>query len=177
VKILTSPFALGASTTWFSSWVNMRYLAIILITFMAGCTRQAPQPVSIPTAPTKAARETSTNVLAEPLPGRKVKISVTANDGSLYIINCNEHIVVSLREVGSPDIAWGGVSNACLSQSIIIPSKATLSFVVSLNNGSPELDTSKRYTAIVGGAHPVADIRSTPTPIERMTSNVFKIIP
>ena len=155
----------------------MKFLVVIVIAILAGCSRyDSPSPGSPPTR-SETALQSATNVLAEPLPGRKVKISVTARDESLYIVNCNEHVVVSLRAVGAPHISWGGVSNACLSQSIIIPANATLSFVVELSDGSPELDTTVRYTALVGGVHQSTDIRSPQVPIERMTSNAFKIIP
>ena len=155
----------------------MKFLVVIVIAILAGCSRSdSPSPGSPPSR-SETAFQSATNVLAEPLPGRKVKISVTARDESLYIVNCNEHVVVSLRAVGAPHISWGGVSNACLSQSIIIPAKATLSFVVELSDGSPELDTTVRYTALVGGVHQSADIRSPQVPVERMTSNSFKIIP
>ncbi|AUX90491.1 hypothetical protein EGK58_012875 [Acinetobacter variabilis] len=155
----------------------MKFLVVIVIAILAGCSRyDSPSPCS-PPSKSETAFQSATNVLAEPLPGRKVKISVTARDESLYIVNCNEHVVVSLRAVGAPHISWGGVSNGCLSQSIIIPAKATLSFVVELSDGSPELDTTVRYTALVGGVHQSADIRSPQVPVERMTSNSFKIIP
>lgn len=108
----------------------MKNFTVFLTALLAGCTVQDSQPASIPTPLFASAPATSTNVLAEPLPGKRVKISVTANDNSLYIANCNEHIVVSLRAVGSPDLSCGGASNACLSQSIIVPAKATLSFVM-----------------------------------------------
>jgi len=155
----------------------MKYLVVIVIALLTGCARHDSPSSSSRPPMSETALQTSTNVLAAPLPGRRVKVSVTAGDGSLYIVNCNEHIVVSLRAVGASHISWGGASDACLSQSIIIPAKATLSFVVELNNGSPELDTAVQYTALVSGVHQSADIRSPQVPIERMTSNAFKIIP
>lgn len=154
----------------------MKYLATLFIALVAGCSNQDPHAVSAP-APAPAI-ETTTNVLAEPLPGRKVMISVTANDESFYIANCNQHIVVTLHAVGSPDISWGGESDACLSPSIIIPAKATLRFVISPNDGSPELDTSLSYTAHVRGARrQSSNTPSASVPTESMTSNPFKLIP
>ena len=155
----------------------MKFLVVIVIAILAGCARyDSPSPGSPPSR-SETALQSATNVLAEPLPGRKVKISVTARDESLYIVNCNEHVVVSLRAVGAPHISWGGVSFGLLSQRIIFPATAKLSFVLELCVGSPELDTTVRYTALVGGVHQSADIRSPQVPVERMTSNSFKIIP
>jgi hypothetical protein len=155
----------------------MKYVAALLTALLVGCANQDSPHPNAPPVRAAAAYETTTNVLAEPLSGRRVKISVTAHDDSLYIVNCNEHIVVSLMAVGSQDVAWGGASNACLSQSIIIPAKATLSFVIALNDGSPELDTSVSYTAFVGDVHQSSDIRSPQVAVERMISNSFKLIP
>ena len=157
--------------------VGIRHLVVLVFATLCGCARSnAPAPTaSMPAG--EPAPQTSTNVLAEPLPGKRVRISITAKDESLCIVNCNEHIVVSLRAVGAPHIAWGGASDACLSPSIIVPARATLSFVVAPDNGSSELDTSLRYTALVGGVRQAADIRSPPVPLDRMTSNAFKLIP
>ena len=154
----------------------MKYLVVFLAAFLAGCTNQLSQTPSGSVAQVTAPPATSTNVLAEPLPGRKVRISVSATEHSLFIVNCNEHIVVSLKPAGSSQTAWGGATNACLSQSIIIPAKATLSFVITLDDGSPPLDPTVSYTALVGGVHASPDIRSPQVPPDRMTSNSFKLL-
>ena len=155
----------------------MKYFAALLVALVAGCTVNDSNSDKLAVEPAPATLTTTTDVLAEPLPGKQLRISVTAQGRTLFIVNCNEHIVVSLRAVGASDIAWGGASNACLSQSIIIPSGATLTFVVALSDGSPELDTNLSYTALIGGVHTTSDIRSPQVPAEHMTSNVFKILP
>jgi hypothetical protein len=112
---------------------------------------------------------TKSYVLAEPVHGRNLKISISAKEKNLYIANCNQFIVVALYKRGSENPVWGGSSNACSSQSIIIPAKSTLSFIVPTGENAPDLDTSTPYKANVFGVFQV--------PRELVTSNEFKLIP
>ena len=61
---------------------------------------------------------TDSYVLAEALPNKKLRVSITAKDKSLYIVNCNQSIDVSLYALSQPEPIWGG-SDACLSPNII----------------------------------------------------------
>ena len=152
----------------------MKHLFVcFLMTFLISCTDQTSQPETSAPEESSPAYSTNTLVLAEPLPGKRVRISISARDSSLYIVNCNEHIVVSLLTKNSDVPAWGGATNACLSQSIIIPHKSTLSFVVT----APDLGTDTIYMARVGGIHRGLDVRSPPYQPELTLSNEFQLRP
>jgi hypothetical protein len=122
-------------------------------------------------------QSTSTYVSAQPLAGRKVRISISAKERSLYIVNCNEQIVVALFRNGSNTSVWGGASAACLSQSIIVPARSTLSFIVHTADGAPDLDTGKPYKAQIYGVLRGLDVKSPKVPYQLVTSNEFKLIP
>jgi hypothetical protein len=122
-------------------------------------------------------QSTATYVSAQPLAGRKVKISISAKEKSLYIVNCNEHIVVALFKNGSNSPVWGGASEACLSQSIIVPARSTLSFIVNTADGAPNLDTGKQYKAEIYGVLRGLDFKSPKIPYQLVTSREFKLIP
>ena len=152
----------------------MKHLFLcFLMTFLISCTDQTSQPETSAPEESSSAYSTNTLVLAEPLPGKRVRISISARDSSLYIVNCNEHIVVSLLTKSSDVPAWGGATNACLSQSIIIPHKSTLSFVVT----APDLGTDTIYMARVGGIHRGLDVRSPQYEPELTLSNEFQLRP
>ncbi len=150
-------------------------ISLLLLTLVA-CSKPAQEAPTVEQAPKQATYSTTTRVLAEPLPGRNLKISISAAEKSLYIVNCNEHIVVALMAKGSDVPVWGGVSNACLSQSIIVPAKSTLSFTIAIAETAPDFDASATYTAQVFGVHQGLDVRSPPVPHEHVTSNEFKWI-
>ena len=152
----------------------MKHLFLcFLMTFPISCKNHTPQPETFALEESSPAYSTNTLVLAEPLPGKHVKISISARDSSLHIVNCNEHIVVSLLTKNSDVPAWGGATNACLSQSIIIPHKSTLSFVVT----APDLGTETIYRARVGGIHRALDVPSPQYEPELTLSNEFQLKP
>jgi hypothetical protein len=119
----------------------------------------------------------ATYVSAQPLAGRKVKISISTKEKSLYIVNCNEHIVVALFKNGSNIPVWGGASEACLSPSIIVPARSTLSFIVNTADSAPGLDTGKQYKAQIYGVLSGLDFKSPKVPYQLVTSREFKLIP
>jgi hypothetical protein len=119
----------------------------------------------------------ATYVSAQPLAGRKVKISISANEKSLYIANCNEQITVALFKNGSNIPVWGGASEACLSQSIIVPARSTLSFIVNTAESAPDLDTGKQYKAQIYDVLSGLDFKSPKVPYQLVTSREFKLIP
>jgi hypothetical protein len=121
-------------------------------------------------------QSTATYVSAQPLAGRKVRISISAKEKSLYIANCNEQITVALLKNGSNIPVWGGASDACLSQSIIVPARSTLSFIVNTADGSPDLDTGKQYKAQIYDVHRGLDVKSPKVPYQLVTSGEFKLI-
>ena len=152
----------------------MKHLFLcFLMTFPISCKNHTPQPETFALEESSPAYSTNTLVLAEPLPGKRVRISISARDSSLHIVNCNEHIVVSLLTKNSDVPAWGGATNACLSQSIIIPHKSTLSFVVT----APDLGTETIYRARVGGIHRALDVPSPQYEPELTLSNEFQLKP
>jgi hypothetical protein len=122
-------------------------------------------------------QSTATYVSAQPLAGRKVRISISAKEKSLYIANCNEQITVALFKNGSNIPVWGGASDACLSQSIIVPAKSTLSFIINTADGSPDLDIGKQYKAQIYDVHRGLDIKSPKIPYQLVTSHEFKLVP
>jgi hypothetical protein len=122
-------------------------------------------------------QSTATYVSAQPLAGRKVKISISTKEKSLYIVNCNEHIVVALFKYGSNIPVWGGASEACLSQSIIVPARSTLSFIVNTAESAPDLDTGKQYKAQIYDVLSGLDFKSPKVPYQLVTSREFKLIP
>lgn len=152
----------------------MKHLLLYFaMTFLISCSGPAPQPAPAAIEKNGPAYATNSLILAEPLPGKKVRISISAKDSSLYIVNCNEHIVVSLLTRNSNVPAWGGASDACLSQSIIIPRGSTLSFLVEV----PELGTEAIYAARVNGIHRGQDVKSPQFAPELTLSNEFRLLP
>ncbi len=152
----------------------MKHLLVcFLMTSLISCTGRAPQPEPTAAEESGSAYTTNTLILAEPIPGKKLRISISAKDSSLYIANCNEHIVVSLLTKNSTVPTWGGASDACLSQSIIIPRGSTLSFLIE----APELSTEAIYTARVSGIHLGLDVKSPQHPPELTLSNEFRLLP
>lgn len=149
------------------------FTAILLV----GCTPQ-PLPTVIATPKDKLLEvTTSTYVKAEPIPGNKIRVSVTAPDKGLYIVNCNQDITTALFQKGSSVMVWGGVSAACLSPSIIIPAKATLGFTVDVSTRTDNPQANGPYQVQIYHVLSGYDIKSTPIPSELVTSNEFQLIP
>jgi hypothetical protein len=150
------------------------FVTTLFLLVLVGCSNPASKSQQKPAQPTYP---TKSYVLAEPVQGRNLKISISAKEKSLYIVNCNELIVVALYKHGSNNPVWGGSSPACLSQSIIVPAKSTLSFIVPTGENAPDLDTSTSYKAQVFHVLQGLNIKSPSVPLELVTSNEFKLIP
>ena len=128
-----------------------------------------------------AATASSTYVSAEPLSGRRIKVSVTAKDKTLYIRNCNGAIAPSLINAQTKDPVWGGVSDACLSADIVIPKGETLTFVTHINDDNLPLDQS--YKAVIGALsydsfeEASKSDKAAELDISQQTSNEFNLLP
>lgn len=142
-------------------------------------TPAQPKPSASTQTPIATPKYTSSSyVLAEPLPNKKLKISITAKDKTLYIINCNEDIPVSLYESKTRKYVWGGITNDCLSRPIIIPKLATLSFEFPIRYEDKQLDFTTNHIAGVGSIYDNPDFsKSKPVAKEKVISNEFKLIP
>jgi hypothetical protein len=151
------------------------FVTTLFLLVLVGCSNPANKSQQKPAQP--LTYSTESYVLAEPVHGRNLKISVSAKEKSLYIVNCNELIVVALYKHGSNNPVWGGLSPACLSPSIIVPAKSTLSFIVPTGENAPVLDTSTAYKAQVFHVLQGLDVKSPSVPLELVTSNEFKLIP
>lgn len=129
----------------------------------------------------KAASMSSTYVSAEPLSGRRIKVSVTAQDKTLYIRNCNGAIAPSLINAQTKDPVWGGVSDACLSADIVIPKGETLTFVTHINDDNLPLDVA--YKVVIGALSYDSFEEASKSDkvgeldISQQTSNEFKLLP
>jgi hypothetical protein len=165
----------------------MKYQAIwFTAILLVACTRQnLPEVVATPNVKLPEIT-TSSYVKAEPMPGNKIRVSVTAPDKELYIVNCNQHITTALFQKGSREVAWGGASDACLSPSIIIPAKATLSFTVDVSAGADKslkngfykpLTNDNFYQVQIYHVLSGSDLKSASIPSELVTSNEFQLIP
>lgn len=120
---------------------------------------------------------TSSVVRAEALPGRKVRVSITARDAGLSIGNCNRHVVVMLLAHPSGERVWGGESDACLSPPIIVPERATLGFEVVLDEGAAGLDPDVPYRARVLGVTVMAGASSSRALAEgQATSGLIRLL-
>jgi hypothetical protein len=153
------------------------FLASLFLILLSACAKSDRDMPPIREAEKAVPYSTSSYVLAEPLPGRKLKISITAPDKSIYIVNCNEHIVVALFKKGSDIPVWGGLSNACLSQNIIVPAKSTLSFVIPIGERAPDLALDISYTAQIFHVLTASDLKSPDVSSDLITSNEFKLKP
>jgi hypothetical protein len=151
------------------------FVTTLFLLVLVGCSNPASKSQQKPAQP--LTYSTESYVLAEPVHGRNLKISISAKENSLYIVNCNKLIVVALYKHGSNNPVWGGSSPACLSQSIIVPAKSTLSFIVPTGENAPVLDTSTPYKAQVFHVLQGLDFKSPSVPLELATSNEFKLIP
>jgi hypothetical protein len=160
------------------------YSLLSLCIALTACTQTTPPPTTAETTAEKS-RESApaitsySYVSVKPLPGRSFEISITARDKPLFIVNCNYKITWSLNESkatnGVP--VWGGVSNACLSQSLIIPAHHTLTFTDGVTKESPALPSNGPYQLQIYGALTDIDLKSPPVNVELMTSQPFYVIP
>ena len=150
------------------------FLATIFTMNLLACSQPTVAPTTTQPTPTYT---TTSHVLAEPLPNKKVKISITAKEKSLFIVNCNEHITVALVEIGKTVPVWGGTSDACRSTDIVIPQGATLSFITTINDETQPLDVTKTYQAQIFhlGYNPQVTTKRIST--ADITSNPFKLLP
>lgn len=120
---------------------------------------------------------TDSYVLAEALPNKKLRVSITAKDKSLYIVNCNQSIDVSLYALSQPELIWGG-SDACLSPNIIIPKGVTLSLEITIKGERKPIDFTSNYNIVVHSIYETPDFpNAIPVAYEKVTSNTFKLLP
>jgi hypothetical protein len=163
-------------------------LAASLLLLLVACARPSDAPVPPDTsrspATTKApvaatpSQHTSTSlVVAEALPGRRLRISIGAREQALSIVNCNQHVVVALLEPDSHIPVWGGASDACLSQNIIVPAGATLSFELLIDDTALQANPSTSYRAQVFNVLQGSDPKGPPVPAAQLTSNLFRLLP
>lgn len=154
--------------------------AVTLLACSVPSMQQSSNPAttseSKPAVPTHTTTSTS-YILAEPLPNKKLRISITAKEKSLRINNCNESITVALFEKDKKDVVWGGVSDACRSLDMIIPQGATLSFITKIDDSSQPLDLNKNYQAQLFGLTYDPNITTNRITSTENLSNEFKLIP
>ncbi len=159
---------------------HLLMVAMFTVTLLA-CSVPSMQQSSNPatTSESKPAVPTHTTtsyILAEPLPNKKLRISITAKEKSLRINNCNESITVALFEKDKKDVVWGGVSDACRSQDLIIPQGATLTFERQITeshfpinlNGTYRVGTALSYNPNLKNSEIAENLR---------LSNPVKLIP
>lgn len=152
-------------------------LAINLLACSSPSIEQSSNPTKTPEPITAVQTYTTTSyVLAEPLPDKRLKISITAKDQDLYITNCNAYIGINLFDKANPQNNWGEVTNSCRSQDLIIPKGTTLTFERQITdshfpvnmNGSYQVGTALRYNP---------NLRNNEISEELRLSNPFKLIP
>lgn len=157
----------------------------LLFLLLAACARpgdtaasaEAAAPAATPATAAVPAPTSTSLVLAEPLPGWRVKVSITARDTPLSITNCNQHVVVALMREGSDVPIWGGESDACLSPAVIVPAQATLSVIVDIDASATGVDTATPYRAHVFGVLQGAQPDAPPVPHAQATSQPFQLLP
>lgn len=163
--------------------MKVNHLAPLLIT--SGLLTACQPTVNSPTSPKIEANPaivdsskyvSSSYILAEPLPNKKLKISITASDQDLYITNCNAYIGINLFDKANPQNNWGEVTNSCRSQDLIIPKSTTLTFERQITdshfpinmNGTYQVDTALHYNP---------NQKDNEISEELRLSNRFKLIP
>lgn len=161
---------------------HLLMVAMFAVTLLACSVPSIMQQSSNPatTSESKTAvptHNTTSYILAEPLPNKELRISITAKEKSLRINNCNESITVALFEKDKKDVVWGGVSDACRSLDMIIPQGATLSFITKIDDSSQPLDLNKNYQAQIFGLTYDPNITTNPITSAESLSNEFKLIP
>lgn len=142
-----------------------------------GDTHQSPATTKAPAATTTPRHANTRLVLAEPLPGRRLRISIRAREQALSIVNCNQHVVVALLTPDSDAPVWGGASDACLSPNIIVPAGATLSFDLHIDDTALQANPATSYRAQVFNVLQGAGPPSPLLPAEQRTSNLFRLLP
>ena len=154
--------------------------AMFAVTLLA-CSVPSMQQSSNPTTtseskPAVPTYTTTSYVLAEPLPNKKLKISITAKDQDLYITNCNAYIGINLFDKANPQNNWGEVTNSCRSQDLIIPQGSTLTFERQITeshfpinlNGTYRVGTALSYNPNLKNSEIAENLR---------LSNPVKLIP
>lgn len=119
---------------------------------------------------------TTSYVLAEPLPNKRIRVSITAKDQDLYITNCNTYIGINLFDKANPQNNWGEVTTSCRSQDLIIPKATTLTFERQINDSHFPINMTGTYQ--VGTAlHYNPNQKNNEISEELRLSNPFKLIP
>lgn len=170
----------------------MKTIFAVLPLILLGCSQPTPvnsQANALPKAEVKSEvlpKPITSNsyVLAEPLAGKKVKISIMARDKSLFIVNCNEHIMNAIYDTQKPNALTQMTSNACRSDDVVIPAYATLSFVSDYSDSYDVdgkkivLPTDKTYYVKVANINQKdKNYRNVPLSETDITSNEFKLLP
>ena len=161
----------------FSHLLMVAMFAVTLLACSVPSMQQSSNPATTSESKTAVPTHTTTSyILAEPLPNKKLRISITAKEKSLRINNCNESITVALFEKDKKDVVWGGVSDACRSLDMIIPQGATLTFERQITeshfpinlNGTYRVGTALSYNPNLKNSEIAEDLR---------LSNPVKLIP
>ena len=153
----------------------------MILLFSVGCSSEQRQATSaseqiVSKAP--ANRQNSGSMLTvKSLPGRSLQFILTARDAPLYIVNCNQHIAPSLFQAESGKHVWGGVTDACLSQNIIVPANTSLSFTTVITENENEPLGGKPLFARVSGVLTGPDLQSAPVDSKALTSDTFQLLP
>lgn len=170
----------------------MKTIFAILPLCLLGCSQPTPtnsQANALPKSEVKneilpKPLTSNSYVLAEPLAGKKVKISITAKDKSLFIVNCNEHIMNAIYDTQKPNALTQMTSDACRSDDVAIPAYATLSFVSDYSNSYDVdgkkivLPTDKTYYVKVANINQKdKNYRNVPLSETDITSNEFQLLP
>ena len=153
----------------------------MIIWFAVGCSADQHQTTSESeqiVATTAAMDQKSGSMLTvKSLPGRRLRFTLTARETPLYIVNCNQHIAPSLFQAKSGRRVWGGASDACLSQNIIVPAKASLSFTTVITEEENEPLGGEPLFARVSGVLTSPDLQSAPVDSKALTSTTFQLLP
>ena len=161
----------------FSHLLMVAMFAVTLLACSVPSMQQSSNPATTSESKTAVPTHTTTSyILAEPLPNKKLRISIIAKEKSLRINNCNESITVALFEKDKKDVVWGGVSDACRSLDMIIPQGATLTFERQITeshfpinlNGTYRVGTALSYNPNLKNSEIAEDLR---------LSNTVKLIP
>lgn len=162
----------------------MKQIFAILPLCLLGCSQPTPTNSQANALPKTEVKNdvlpkpmTSTSyVLAEPLAGKKVKISITAKDQDLYLVNCNAYIGINLIDKNNPNNNWGEVTNSCRSQDLIIPKGTTLTFERQITESHFPVNMNVTYQASTALSYN-PNLRHHEISDEKRLSNPFKLLP
>lgn len=115
-------------------------------------------------------------VLAEPLAGKKVKISITAKDQDLYIRNCNAYIGINLIDKTNSQNNWGEVVTSCSSPNLIIPQGSTLTFERQITESHFPVNMNVTYQVSTGLSYN-PNLKDHEISDEKRLSNPIKLLP